>query len=258
MRTRALLLLLFVGAPALRAVGNDDDGEAIMRAVIARATGQDEVVDLRMRLVDSKGNERRRTATLYTKRSGHDENMRLIRFESPPDLAGSGILSIEQPERRADQWLYMPAYHASRRIAAVNGGDTWMGTDFAYDDIVDPRVSDHLYRVLGEETVDGVLGTRLEATPRDPRDASYSKRLYWIDRAKNVIHRIEFYDRAGERFKTLTNEDLVLVGGYYRWRRGEMVNSRKEHRTLFEFSNWRIDQGLNDRTFTLRYLERGM
>lgn len=258
MRTSALLLLLFLAAAAPRAAGTDDDGEAIMRAVIARGSGNDEMVDLRMRLVDSKGSERGRTATLYTKRSGRDESMRLIRFATPPDLAGSGILSIDHPDRRADQWLYMPAYHASRRIASVNGGDTWMGTDFAYDDIVDPRVSDHRYRVLGEETVNGVVCTRLEATPRDPRDAAYSKRIYWIDRAKNVIHRIEFYDRAGELFKTLTNEDLVQIGGYYRWRRGEMVNSRKQHRTLLESSNWRIDRGMDDRYFTLRFLERGM
>jgi hypothetical protein len=252
------VLLLFLGATGPRAAGAAEDGDAIMRAAIAQARAADEVVDVRMRLVDSNGKERRRTATLYTKKSGRDENMRLIRFETPPDLAGSGILSIEQPERHADQWLYMPAYHTSRRIASVNGGDTWMGTDFAYDDIVDPRVSDHRYQVLGEETVDGVVCTQLEATPRDPRDASYSKRVYWIDRKKNVIHRVEFYDRAGERFKTLANEDLVRIGGYYRWRRGEMINSRKQHRTLLEFSNWRIDQGLDDRHFTVRYLERGM
>jgi hypothetical protein len=252
------VLLPFVGAAAAWAAGAADDGEAIMRATIAQATARDEVVDVRMRLVDASGKERQRTATLYTKKSGRDESMRLIRFDTPPDLAGSGILSIEQPERHADQWLYMPAYHASRRIASVNGSDTWMGTDFAYDDIVDPRVSEHRYRVLGEEKVDGVACTQLEATPREPREGAYGKRVYWIDRAKNVIHRVAFYDRTGERFKTLTNDDLVLIGGYYRWRRGEMVNARKQHRTLLEFSNWRIDQGLNDRYFTVRYLERGM
>jgi outer membrane lipoprotein-sorting protein len=254
MQMSAVLLLPFIGAAAPPAAGTAADGEAIMRAVIAQGSAGDEVVDVHMRLVDSSGKERHRTATIYTKKGGR----RLIRFETPPDLAGSGILSIEQPDRSPDQWLYMPAYHASRRIAPASGGDTWMGTDFAYDDIVDPRVSDHRYRVLGEQTLDGVVCTQLEATPRDPGEASYSKRVYWIDRSKDVIHRVEFYDRAGERFKTLTNEDLVLIGGYHRWRRGEMVNSRKRHRTLLEFSNWRIDQGLNDRYFTVRYLERGM
>jgi len=257
MTKRAAWLLLF-GAVAVRA-GSGEDGEAIMRAVIDQASARDEVVDVRMRLVDANGKERLRTATLYTKKkTGPEENMRLIRFATPPDLAGSGILSQEQPERRAEHWLYMPAYHASRRIASVNASDTWMGTDFAYDDILDPRIADHLYVVRGEEKVGGVACTVLEATPRDPRDAPYAKRVYWIDRAKSVTHRIEYYDRAGAPFKTLTNDDLVLVGGRYRWRRGEMVNSRKQHRTLLEFSNWRIDQGVEDRFFTVRYLERGM
>src|SRR5438093_547655 len=118
----------------------------------------------------------------------------------------------------------------------------------ARDEVVDVRM----------RRVDGVACTQLEATPREPREGAYGKRVYWIDRAKNAIHRVEFYDRTGERFKTLANDDLVLIGGYYRWPRGEMVNARKRHRTLLEFSNWRIEQGLNDRYFTVRYLERGM
>jgi Outer membrane lipoprotein-sorting protein len=259
MRRRAVWVLL-LGAAAARA-GADDDGETLMRAVIAQASARDEVVDLRMRLVDTNGKERLRTATLYMKKKGEktgsEQDMRLIRFDTPPDLAGSGILSIEQPERHAEHWLYMPAYHASRRIATVNGGDTWMGTDFAYDDILDPRVRDHLYRVGREEKVGGVVCTELESTPRDPRNAPYAKRVYWIDRSRSVINRVEFYDRAGAHFKTLTNEELVRIGGRYRWRRGEMVNLRKRHRTLLEFSNWRIDEGLDDRHFTVRYLERG-
>jgi len=252
------LMLVLAAATAAAAV---EDGESIMRAAIAQASARDEIVDVQMRLIDANGKERRRTATLYNKKSGRDEHLRLIRFGAPPDLAGSGILSIEQADRRADQWLYMPAYHASRRIASVNGGDTWMGTDFAYEDIVDPRLSEHRYRVLGEAAARGVTGTLLEATPRDPalaREGAYSKRVYLIDRSKNVILRVEFYDRDGERFKTLTNDDLVLIGGYYRWRRGEMVNTRKQHRTVLEFANWRIDQGLNERYFTVRFLERGM
>lgn len=257
LRTMAALTVAAGAAAALAA--STEDGEAIMRAVIAHATARDEAVDVQMRLIDAGGKERRRTATIYNKKTGGDEHLRLIRFGAPPDLAGSGILSIEQPDRRADQWLYMPAYHTSRRIAAVNGGDTWMGTDFAYDDIVDPRLADYRYRVLGEEAARGVTGTLLESTPREgAREGAYAKRVYLIDRAKDVILRVEFYDRGGERFKTLTNEDLVTVGGYHRWRRGEMVDSRKQHRTVLEFSNWRIDQGLNDRYFTVRFLERGM
>ncbi len=257
---RATLLLVFL-QPGSGVAPAQDEAEEIMRAVVHQGSAEDQVVKVTMRLVSRNGDERRRTAILYSKKRSAEDDMRMIRFESPPDLANSGILSIEHSDGDPDQWLYMPAYHTSRKVAAVNRSGTWMGTDFAYEDIVDPRLSQYRYRIVGQESLDGVSCAVVEAIPVDSRLASqsaYSKAIYWIDRGNALFVRVDFYDRGGELFKKLINSDLVRVGAYRRWGRTQMQHLKRQHSTILEFSDWKVDAGLSDRYFTVRYLERGM
>ena len=89
---------------------------------------------------------------LLQEAEGADDSVRLIRFHTPPDFARSGILTIERSDGDADQWIYLPAYHASRRVPTANRGDTWMGTDFTYEDITDAKIERYEYRTIGERT----------------------------------------------------------------------------------------------------------
>ncbi len=237
-----------------------EDARAIMRRVIQQSSADDEVVDIAMQLIDANAQVRQRTATLYTKKKDGDDRMRLIRFHTPADVAKSGVLSIEHRDPDTDQWLYLPAYHTSRRIASANRSDTYMGTDFTYEDIADPKVEQSQYHILGHERLHDVEASIIEAIPFDPKlkqESGYSKVIYWIDQTKDVLLKAEFYNRAGTLFKRFTNFELERFGRYYRWRRSEMHDLQRNHRTVEEFSNRRIDQGLSDHYFTVRYLERG-
>jgi hypothetical protein len=137
--TLAPLILLMVMPRALALVHaqGPDGPREIMQRVLRDSRADDEVADVLMELVNARGRVRRRTTTIYSKKRTAHESARLIRFRDPPDLARSAILSIEHADRDADQWIYLPAYHAARRVASANRGDTWMGTDFTYEDITD-------------------------------------------------------------------------------------------------------------------------
>lgn len=264
MRPRLPAILAVVLLASLRSGSGsapaDDEAVELMRAVIRQGSAVDQVVKVTMRLIAKDGDERRRTAILYAKKRTAEEDMRMIRFDSPPDLANSGILSLENSDGDPDQWLYMPAYHTSRKVAAVNRSGTWMGTDFAYEDLVDPRLSQYRYRIIGREPLDGVACSLVEAVPVDARlagQSAYSKAVYWVDGSNDLFVRVDFYDRSGELFKRLTNSDLVRVGAYRRWGRAQMQHLKRRHTTILEFSDWKVDAGLSDRYFTVRYLERG-
>src|SRR5688500_19657800 len=88
-----------------------DAARDIMRRVLRDSRAEDEAVDIVMELIDSRGRVRRRATTIYSKKRSAEASMRLIRFHEPPDLARSGILTIEHADRDADQWIYLPAYH---------------------------------------------------------------------------------------------------------------------------------------------------
>jgi hypothetical protein len=48
-----------------------------------------------------------------------------------------------------------------------------------------------------------------------------------------------------------------MNGEYYRWDRWEMHDLKRDHRTVLTFTRREMDQGMSDRFFTVRFLERG-
>jgi uncharacterized protein len=238
----------------------DDGAREIMQRVLRDSRAQDEVASVLIELVDASGRVRRRTTTVYTKKRTAEASSRLIRFHEPPDLARSAILTIEQPDRDADQWIYLPAYHAARRVASANRGDTWLGTDLTYEDIADPKLEQYEYTTLRQEPIGDVRSTVIAAVPTDRRlkeQSAYSRTIYWVDPAESVALKIEYYDRAGKLQKVLTNEDLRRYGPYRRWGITRVHDLTRDHRTVLTVTERTVDRGLGDEHFTISSLERG-
>lgn len=240
--------------------GDDREAREIVNQLVARGSAQDELAEITLELIDAGGRVRERTATFYIKKRDARNDMRLFRFHSPPDMANAGILTIEQDNGDTDQWLYLPAYHTSRRIASANRADTWMGTDFAYEDVTDPKTDQYEYRIAGAERIGDLDCRIIEAVPTAEvlkRDSGYSKLVYWVNTEKYVAPKVEFYDREGRLAKRLTSTSLHPYGKYYRWDRWEMHELLRDHRTVLTFTRRELDQGMSDRFFTVRFLERG-
>jgi hypothetical protein len=256
----SLLAALTAGLPTFAPTQGRDNARDIMRRVLRDSRAEDEVVSVSMELVDASGRARQRTATFYTKKRTPEDSVRLIRFHSPPEFARSGILTVERSDGDTDQWIYLPAYHASRRVPSANRGDTWMGTDFTYEDITDPKIELYAYRTIGDDRVNGAPCTLIEAVPTGRKlvdESAYSRTVSCIDVEQAVALRVEYYDRAGRRTKVLTNSGLRHVGKYRRWDVAEMVDVTRNHRTRLAFSNRALDRRLSDEYFDVRYLERG-
>ena len=237
-----------------------DAAREVMRRVLRDSRAADEAVDLVMELIDARGRVRRRATTIYSKKRTAEASMRLIRFHEPPDLARSGILTIEHADRDADQWIYLPAYHAARRVASANRGDTWMGTDFTYEDITDPKLEQYRYTTLRRERIGDVSCTVIEAVATDPKlkeQSAYSRTTFWVDPIQAVALKIEYQDRSGRLLKVLTNTDLQHHGPYRRWRVTRMKDVTRNHETVLTVTERRLDRGLGDEYFGVSYLERG-
>jgi hypothetical protein len=246
--------------PSPAATQGKDNARDIMKRVLRDSRAEDEVVSVIVKLLDSSGRTRERSATFYSKKRNAEDSERLIRFHTPPEFARSGILTIERSDGDADQWIYLPAYHASRRVPTANRGDTWMGTDFTYEDITDPKIERYEYRTLGTDRVNGIACTLIEAVPRERKlveESAYAKTVSCVDVEQAVIVRTDYYDRGGQPFKTLTNTGLRRFGKYRRWEQAEMADRKQKHRTVLEFGERKLDRGLGDEYFDVHYLERG-
>src|SRR5688572_10793445 len=189
----AALLFVAMAVLGLAQSTNDAGARETMRRVLMDSRAEDEVASVLMELIDANGRVRRRTTTISSKKRQGGQSARLIRFHEPPDLARAAILTVDHADRDADQWIYLPAYHAARRVAAANRGDTWMGTDLTYEDITDTNVEQYEYMTLRREQLDNVPCVVIAALPIDRKlreQSAYSKTIFWVDPTESVALKI--------------------------------------------------------------------
>lgn len=253
-------LLLAAAVLALAQGVREPDPRDTMRRVLVDSQAEDETASVRMELVDANGRIRRRSTTISSKKRKGGQSARLIRFHEPPDLARAAILTVDRADGEPDQWIYLPAYHAARRVAAANRGDTWMGTDLTYEDITEKNIDHYEYTALRQEQCDNTRCTVIAAIPthRTLREQSaYSKTVYWVDPTESVALKIEYYDRTGRLLKIVTHTNLRPYGRYRRWDVTRVQDVTRNHQTVLTVTERKLDRGLSDELFGVPHLERG-
>jgi outer membrane lipoprotein-sorting protein len=237
------------------------DGKQIIERNDAMRTVDDEQVELEMQLINKQGQKRDRRVSWVLKSDAQRNQKGLIRFLAPADVRGTSLLSIENADREDDQWLYLPALKKSRRISASNKSDSFVGSDFAYEDLGAEEIDQHDYRLLREDTVDGAAVFVVEATPNSEqrkKESGYGRREIFVRKDNAAIARIDFYDRRQELLKVLQARDINQVPSTKTWRaqRIEMANRKTGHTTVIVYGKFVINAGVSDDTFSIRELER--
>ncbi len=237
-------------------------GREIMEKYKAQDRTKDSSVELKMTIINARGGKRERQVTQMTKTDANDNRKTLIRFLSPPDVAGTGFLSIEYSDRDDDNWLYLPALRKVRRIASSGKTDSFMGTEFSYEDLDSEDLNVHEYRLIGSESVVGVDAWIVEAIATDPKkikETGYSKRELWISKDHHLAIQMKYYDKQGAYVKLLKGGEIRQVPGTDKWRTHllTMEDVRKRKKTVLQFSDYKINQGVPDMNFSPRYLIRG-
>ncbi len=234
----------------------EERGLAIAREADRRTAGYDDYeARLTMVLVSRNGKERVREMEVSAlARSGEGERTLLV-FRSPRDLAGTALLSHSHAGAGDDQWLYLPAMKRVKRIAAANQSGSFMGSEFAYEDIGSREVGSFTYRYGGEDRIGDIEVYVVERFPVD-EGSGYSRQRVCLDRIEYLPRRIEYFDSRGEHVKTLTLANYAQHGPY--WRAGTMTmeNHRTGAVTRLEWGDFRFDAGLSERRFTADGLGR--
>jgi hypothetical protein len=136
----------------------------------------------------------------------------LVRFEAPPDVAGTAYLRVEQRGRDDDHYLYRPELRRARRIAGAQRGDSFMGTDFSYHDLESRALDRARHRRLPDEAIGGAPCYVVESTSTSPGDP-YGKVVSWVRKDGFVPLRVKFFGRDGAHTKTLFAKKVQKVAG---------------------------------------------
>ena len=159
-------------------------------------------------------------------------------------------------------WVYIPALGKVRRLVSKHKGDSYVGTDFSYGDIIGHKVEDYTHRIIGSETLEGVDCFVIESLPvseKVRRESGYAKRVSWVRKDNFVSPKLEGYDGQGKVFKRFLAADIRLVDrALERWQpmRLEMINLETRHRTVLLYEDFKANVGVDRGLFTIRYLEK--
>ena len=257
--------VILVGAMVLAitfSAGSEElTGREIMDKSEAQNKGDDEYNEMSMRLINKRGQERKRKVEYYIKTDENDNDKLFMRFIEPADVKGVALLTIEHTERDDDQWLYLPALRKVRRISSSDQGDNFMGTDYTYEDIRAEKLDHHEYKLQGSEIIDGHDCHIIVASPstdKQKSESSYSRREIWMRKDVLLMLQINYYDKKGDLLKMEVRKDIVEAApNLYRPNFMEMRNLKTGHTTQITFDKRRINKGISDRIFTERELQRG-
>lgn len=266
MRLAAVPLVL-LGAGSLPVAGS---GIAEVEDVVPRAPSAREIIErsrkhwnrydisVRMRIQVFGRTGRSFEQSLETARVRFDSVSRvLIRMTEPPDLRDTRLLVIERPNAPDERFIYLPSSRRVRRIAAVQAGDRFLGTDFSYEDIGSVDLDRWVYERLPDEDWNGVSCYVVESRVKD-RTSRVEGRRTWISRAAFVVLRVD-YTRRGRITRRLTVAPTELeefAPGAFLPRRLVMRSLGRGTRTEISLEEIARAEGLPREMFTLGRLQR--
>ena len=237
----------------------EERGLAVAQAADANDIGwADNMSNMRMVLRNRAGQESTRELrrmALETHGDGLGDRS-IIVFQSPRDIEGTALLSHTRILEPDDQWLYLPALRRVKRISSGNKSGPFVGSEFAYEDLVSQEVAKYGYRWLRTEPCGDLECDIVERLP-NYESSGYTRQVVWWDTEEHRAQRVDFYDRKDVLLKTLTAHGYQSYGGGF-WRpdRMAMENHQNGKTTELVFEGWEFGSGLAEDDFTPSRLRR--
>lgn len=187
---------------------------------------------------------------------------RIIRFQSPADVKGTGMLIVDYENSEDDMWIYMPALRKTRRIISGEKSKNFMGSEFSNADMAAPKLEDFSYKLIGSEQVDGTDCWKIEVSPTNEDitdEFGFSRRITWVGKQDYVQRKSEYYDLDDDLFKILNASEVKTIDPVNKKAmatRMEMVNKQNGRRSVFLIEQIQFNPDVKDDYFTIAYLER--
>ena len=258
-RWTCLLLIALLPLAAAAQSPEEQKGLEISAETDRRDLGfGDSVASLEMILKNANGQTSTRELSLKTLEvpDEGDGDKVLSVIESPPDVRGTALLTYTHIGEPDDQWLYLPALKRVKRISSANKSGSFLGSEFAYEDLASQEVAKYTHRYLRDEPCGELQCFVIERVPVY-KHSGYTRQLTWIDHDEYRFWRVDFYDRKNDLLKTLTFSDYrQYLDQYWRALILDMHNHQTGKSTRLSYSDLRFRVGLTEADFTRNALRR--
>lgn len=150
----------------------------------------------------------------------------------PASERGIGMLtySFDDDNKDTESWLYLSALGKVKRMASGTGEDrepvSFFGSEFTTEDQETGKTDDYDYSIKQQ----GPFGSRpvwvIEAIPK-PHHLSktfYSRVLYWVDKERYIVLKMQTFDKRGKPFKQLNFKQIEEINGLWLSRDVTLIN----------------------------------
>jgi len=234
-----------------------EKGLEIMQEVKLRDSGWgDMTADLEMVLKNKNGDEHKRRLAMKVLEVKDDGDKSLSVFNSPRDVKGTAFLSFTHALEADEQWLFLPALKRIKRISSSNKSGPFLGSEIAFEDLSSFELDKYTYIYLRDELFETMDCFVIENKPQYEY-SGYTRMLVWIDKARYIPVRVDYYDRKNTLLKTQTFNDYTQFLDQY-WRASSMTmkNYVTGKSTQLLWNNYKFRSGLTARQFDKNSLKR--
>jgi hypothetical protein len=244
-----------------RSVPSAETADWVARQVRDRDTGRDAQFQLKMRLFDRQQRARERELRILMLRNDARGDRVLIRFTYPNDIKGTGFLVWEHPDADDERFLYLPALGRVRRIVGAESQDSFVGSDFTYEDISGREFEDYTYAMVERNASwtapagQRMPAYRIESRARDAQ-ARYPRIVSTVLKDRFVVVHADIHNRRDERQKVYEVRVLERVEGIWTLTDVVMTSLLERTRTELLVTNADYNVGLKEADLSRRELER--
>ncbi len=177
----------------------------------------------------------------------------LVLVTAPAKDKGSASL-----KRQREMWNWVPSIERVIKIAPSMLSQSWMGSDFTNDDLINQSsiVVDYQHQLKGEDVFDGDKVWVIDAVAKLDAPVVWSKVTLWISKSTYLQRKVEFYDEFDERVNVMTTYDVKELGGRKLATRMEMLPLDKaDNKTVLITHQAQFDFDIDDSFFSQQQMK---
>ena len=183
---------------------NAQDARAILRAAFDNWRADSSHAVVSMTIQKSSGT---RNLTMESWTQGEDKA--LVRFTAPARDAGNATLQLGN-----STYVFNPKLNQVIKLPASAMSQSWMGSDFSYDDLSrsEKVIDDYTHTLKGTVNVTGGRAHVIESVPKRGVPVVWGKQVLTI-RTDGVMMKVEYYDQVGQRVRVMTTDRIGTLDG---------------------------------------------
>ncbi len=178
----------------------------------------------------------------------------LIYITAPAKEKGQVFL-----KREKEMWNWVPNIERMIKIPPSMMMQSWMGSDFTNDDLVNESqlARDYSNKLLGEEEIEGYTCYKVELIPHEDAPVVWGKVIMWI--SKKELHWLkgEFYDEDEYLVNTEILSDVKMMDDREMPTRLEMIPADEDgHKTILIFDKIDFNVKIKESFFSQQNMKR--